>query len=172
MRRLIVLLVVQLLLLAVPWGLALAQVATPTPTSPISQPVPVAPNTPAGVPVGFTNLQMWDLIVGFLAPLLVSVIIQSHWDARAQTACAALVSIALAAVTVYLQGSFSPQDFISSALIIGVTAINVYHHFWSNTGVTQNLEVATNWFGKKAPVPLPETPGIPPADTGTMPQRR
>jgi tetrahydromethanopterin S-methyltransferase subunit C len=124
--------------------------------------------TATGVPVGFTDLQMWDLIVGFLAPLLVSVIIQSHWDTLAQTICAAIVTIILAAITVYIEGSFSPQDLISSILIIGVTAMNMYNHFWKHTGVTQSIEAATNIFGKKEPVPLPDNP----ADTGTMPRQQ
>jgi len=124
--------------------------------------------TPQGVPIGFSSLQLWDLVVGFIVPPLLSIVMQSHWDVRAQACIAFAVSILLGAVTTYLNGSVNIQDWVGSALIIAVTAMNMYNHFWKNTGVTQSIEAHTDFMGRRQPVPLPENP----MDTGAVPRRQ
>ena len=93
------------------------------------------------------NLQMWNLIIGFLLPIVVAFLTQRHWSSAAKSIVMFLSSIVAAVVTVYIQGDFTGKRFIDSALLIMVTAIGTYHGFWKPTEVAPTIEKATTFTG-------------------------
>lgn len=91
-----------------------------------------------------TNAQLWALIVGFLSPLLISVVNQPQWTRRARTAAQLVVSILVGLGTAYFAGDFAGKDIISSILIASVAAISAYKGIFQPTGVSPTVERLTS----------------------------
>lgn len=86
---------------------------------------------------------MWSLVVGFLLPILIAVIQQEAWASWLRSVVMFVVCLIAAAGTVYFQGRFDVQDYITSALLIVVTAIGTYKGIWQPTGIAPVLEHVT-----------------------------
>lgn len=91
-----------------------------------------------------SNLEMWTLIVGFVTPLIVSVINQPSWSPMLKSAIAFVVAAVLGAVTAYFKGNFDGQTVLSSILLVIVTAIATYQGFWKPTTIAPRLEHVTS----------------------------
>ena len=91
-----------------------------------------------------TNLAMWGLVVGFLSPLVISVIQQPSWSQQVRS----LVMFAFALVagfgTAWLGGQLNGTDITTSVLIVMVTAISTYEGLWKKTGLASVIELATS----------------------------
>lgn len=94
------------------------------------------------------NLAMWSLIVGFLSPLVISVLQQPRWTEGLRALVAFVFSLVVAVPTAYFAGDLEGKDYITAALLILVTAISTYRNFWKNTGVAPSIEAATSPKGK------------------------
>jgi hypothetical protein len=91
-----------------------------------------------------TNLQMWSLIVGFVMPPVQAILQQQHWPNRIR----ALLNFVLCAVVAlgitYFKGGIDFHNWISSALVVLVTAIASYHGLWKPTDVAPAIEAKTS----------------------------
>lgn len=92
-----------------------------------------------------TNLQMWSLLVGFLAPLVIAVIQQPKWKQSTRALVTAICSIVGGGLTAYFEGSFDDKsDVIGSILLVGVAAMTFYAKFWKQTRVAPAIEALTS----------------------------
>lgn len=92
-----------------------------------------------------TDAQMWDLIIGFVMPLVVAVLVQTHWDQRAQ----AVAMFICCLVAVALEHLFILHDFtlgeglFRSLLIVMVATIAFYKGWWKPLGTAPMIEQKT-----------------------------
>lgn len=95
------------------------------------------------------DLQMWNLIVGFLsATFILPLIQQPHWTARLRAGVTFGYSVVVGLVTAYLTGAFEgvhdARAAVSSVLLLFVSAIASYKGFAQPTGVAPSIEQATS----------------------------
>lgn len=96
-----------------------------------------------------TNMQMWELIVGFLSATFVLPLIQQPtWSEKTRAAVTFVYSVAVGLVTAYLSGAFSGardvENGVSAVLLMLVSAIATYHGFAKPTGIAPKLEAASS----------------------------
>lgn len=90
-----------------------------------------------------SNLEMWALIVGFFLPVVLSVLIQSHWSTQVQAVFAFVACAVAGAGTAYFQGDLTGKRFVEAGLVILVTSIATYKGFWHPTKVAPAIEEKT-----------------------------
>lgn len=91
-----------------------------------------------------TDAQMWALLVGFAAPLLVAVVQRPGWSEGLRALVTAGFSVVAGTGTVWLTGSMDGRSVISSILLVLVTSIAAYKGLWKPTGVAPKIETATS----------------------------
>jgi VIT1/CCC1 family predicted Fe2+/Mn2+ transporter len=92
-----------------------------------------------------TDAQMYAAIIGFFLPLVMSVIIQTGWDKRAQAVLLFVVVLIVSVGTLYFTGQLEGRSLVSSVLLTFVTSIAAYHGLWKPTQVAPAIESATNF---------------------------
>lgn len=98
-----------------------------------------------------TPLQMWELVVGFLSPVLLAVVMQPRWPRSAQALVAFAWCVIAAGVGLYLDGRLDAADWAASTLKVLVAAIASYQGVWKPTGVAPAIERATTVSGAGNP---------------------
>ncbi|WP_199896714.1 hypothetical protein [Streptomyces niger] len=91
-----------------------------------------------------TNAQMWALIVGFLSPLLISVVNRPHWSSAIRASVQVAVSVLVGLGTAYFAGDFAGKDIVTSILIASVSAISAYKGIFKPTGMSPAVERMTS----------------------------
>lgn len=96
-----------------------------------------------------TDLQMWELVVGFLsATFVLPVIQQPRWSEKVRALVTFLYSVVVGLGTAYLTGAFEGvhdvRTGVSSVLLMLVTAVASYKGFAKPTGVAPAIERATS----------------------------
>lgn len=91
---------------------------------------------------------MWLLVVGFLLPLVISVIQQQSWSDQLRALVAFAACVVAGAGTAYFQGDFTGKRVISGILIVAVTALTTYRNFWKPTNISPTIETMTTLGGK------------------------
>lgn len=96
-----------------------------------------------------TDLQMWELVVGFLsATFVLPAVQQPRWSAKVRAAVTFGYCVVVGLVTAYLTGAFAGvhdlRAGVSAVLFMLVTAVASYHGFAKPTGVAPAIERATS----------------------------
>jgi len=91
-----------------------------------------------------SNLIMWNLIVGFLAPNVIALLQQPKWPSQVRSLIMFAFAIVAGGVTAYLNDQWNTTDIIGSILVVGVTAISFYKGLWKPTGVATSIENMTS----------------------------
>ncbi len=96
-----------------------------------------------------SDLQMWELIVGFLsATFVLPVLQQPSWSASARAFVTFLYCVVVGLVTAYLTGAFSDitdlRTGVSAVLFMLVTAVASYKGFAQPVGIAPAIESATS----------------------------
>ncbi len=91
-----------------------------------------------------SDLQMWSLLVGVAAPLLVAVVQQPGWTRPVRAVVGLIIFLLLGLGTAYFEGALTGRSWISSALIIFVAANTAYRNLWKPTRVAPAIEQATS----------------------------
>lgn len=96
-----------------------------------------------------TDLEMWNLIVGFLsATFVIPIVQQPQWTSRVRAAVTFAYSVVAGLVTAWLTGSFNGvhdvRAGVSAVLLTLVTAIASYKGFGQPTGLAPAIEQATS----------------------------
>lgn len=96
-----------------------------------------------------TDLQMWELLVGFIsATFVLPVIQQPKWTEKRRAAVTLAYSVVVGLVTAYLTGAFSGvhdvQAGVSAVLLMLVSAVASYKGFAKPFGVAPAIEAATS----------------------------
>ncbi len=96
-----------------------------------------------------SDLQMWELIVGFIsATFILPVIQQPTWAQKTRAAVTFAYSVVAGLVTAYLTGAFDGvhdvRAGVSAVLFMLVTSIASYKGFAKPVGVAPAIENATS----------------------------
>jgi hypothetical protein len=91
-----------------------------------------------------TDLEMWSLLVGAGLPPLVAIINQPRWAPAAKFLMTVVVAVGAGAMTAWLQGDLTGRRWVSSALVIGVTALVTYQTGWKPSTIVPRIEHATS----------------------------
>jgi hypothetical protein len=96
-----------------------------------------------------TDLQMWNLVIGFVsATFVLPVIQQPTWRAQTRALVTFLYSVVVGLGAAYLTGAFNGvhdvQAGVSAVLFTFVTAIATYKGFAKPTGIAPVIEDATS----------------------------
>lgn len=95
-----------------------------------------------------SNAAMWAAIVGFFMPMLLAVVQQPGWSNAVRSIIMFLASCGAAVGTVLIQNDgWDGRDWVSTTLLIMVTAIATYHGLWKPTGVAPSIEKSTSGGG-------------------------
>jgi hypothetical protein len=95
-----------------------------------------------------SNAAMWALIVGFFLPHVVAVVQQPRWSVGLRAFITFLASVVAAFGTVLIQNNgWSWHDWVSSTLLILVTAIATYKGLWKPVGIAPAIEGSTSGTG-------------------------
>lgn len=91
-----------------------------------------------------TNLQMWSLLVGFLAPPLIAIVQQPKWGAGLRSVVTVIMCLIFGGATAYFEGSGDSSDRVGAVLLVTVAAMTFYKRFWTPTKIAPKLEAATS----------------------------
>lgn len=96
-----------------------------------------------------TDLQMWNLVLGFVSATFVLPIIQQPaWSVKTRAAVTFVYCVLTALVTTYIIGGFSGligvHALVTSTLVVLITAIASYKGFAQPTGIAPAIESATS----------------------------
>ena len=92
-----------------------------------------------------SNAAMWAGIVGFFLPHLLAIVQQPKFSTGLRAVITFAGSVVAAIGTVLIQNNgWSWHDWVSSTLLILVTAIATYHGLWKPTGVAPSIEGSTS----------------------------
>jgi small basic protein len=90
------------------------------------------------------NLTMLNLVIGFLSPILVSVVVRPGFDARLKIAVMAATSIVFGFASAYLAGQFNGVDITTAILVTAVASITAYEGVYKPSGAANALTVLTS----------------------------
>lgn len=91
-----------------------------------------------------TPIQNWQVVSAFLLPLVMAVIIQSHWSKGLQAAATMAVSMLWTLVYQLLSDqSIVVPELVIRGLELFALTIPMYVGLWKNTGVPQAIEAKT-----------------------------
>jgi len=91
-----------------------------------------------------TAIAQWAIVLGFLMPLVVSLVVQSHWASGFKATVSLLSCLAAATVQLGIQGRLDLSHLPATALGIMALSVSFHAHFWKPTGIAPWLEQATN----------------------------
>ena len=91
-----------------------------------------------------SDLQMWSLLVGILAPPVYAVIQQPRWKPPVRAGMTVVLVLFTATGTAYFQHDFTGKGIVSSALLVFVAAVSSYIGFWKKTGIAPAIERTTS----------------------------
>ena len=100
-----------------------------------------------------SNLQLTSAFVGFIVPLIVSFVNQSHWKPQYKGIVAIAVSALAAFITSWAAGDLHGKSFATSFLIVLGATLTTYRVFWKPTGIADSVESATTL--RKTPATTP-----------------
>jgi hypothetical protein len=98
---------------------------------------------PSPLPTG--AIDQWTLVLGFFMPLLVAVIIQSHWPKGFKAIVAALSCLTAAVIQLTLKGELDLSHLGTAVLSILALSITFLKGFWGPLGLTGLIENSTNF---------------------------
>jgi hypothetical protein len=96
-----------------------------------------------------SNLEMWNLVAGFLLPPVIAIIQQPKWPNGLRAVVTFVISLGLAVVTMLIKnnGHWVWHNWITGALTVLVAAIATYHGLWKPTGAAPAIENGTSLGG-------------------------
>lgn len=96
-----------------------------------------------------TITDQWAWLVGFIAPIIVSVISKQTWTSQRKRLVSVGVAIVLGVVTLIVQGAFSTlgewtwQTPVTVIVLVVGASQAAYALLWKPTGVADKVEAAT-----------------------------
>lgn len=90
------------------------------------------------------STQAWGLILGVIAPLLISVVQRPSFSSGARAVIAVVSAAVIGLLTVLAAGTFNPEDWLTTAAVVLVASHTAYEGFWRPTGVAPAIEEKTS----------------------------
>lgn len=91
-----------------------------------------------------TTQDMWTILVGFLLPLAVAMVNQSHWSKILRAIVSFAICIVVAIVDVLIQGNWNSHDLTRTLVLIAFVAYTSYQLFWRPSAIAPTIEAATS----------------------------
>lgn len=91
-----------------------------------------------------TNLEMWSLLVGIAAPVVLAIVQQPSWTRPMRAAVTFLLCLLLGAGTAYFNGDLSGKTWVSCTLLILVATYSSYVALWKPTKIAPAIESSTS----------------------------
>ncbi len=91
-----------------------------------------------------SDLEMWSLLVGVIAPPVVALIQQPSWTRPMRAIVTFLICLLLGAGTSYFMGHLTGKTWISCTLLILVATYSSYVALWKPTKIAPAVESATS----------------------------
>lgn len=99
----------------------------------------------------------WNMVLGVAMPLIVALIIQSHWTKPIKASAALFTCMGASLITLFLQGKLTEFNYVFGTLgLLSQTGI-YFQAFWGPTGIARALEFYTT-FKKNLSAPDGDTP--------------
>ncbi len=90
-----------------------------------------------------TNLEIWAVLVGALAPLVIAVVQQPKWQPWQRAVVTLVFCAATGTVNAYFNDQFHGKTITSSVLLVLISSLATYEGLWKKT-VTPKIEQATS----------------------------
>lgn len=90
------------------------------------------------------NTQAWGLILGVLAPMLISVVQQPKFTGTVRAVVAVAASAVIGLLTVLAAGDFAVGEWLTTAALVLVASHTAYEGFYKPTGVAKAIEEGTS----------------------------
>ncbi|HEX8008216.1 MAG TPA: hypothetical protein VF482_17515 [Trebonia sp.] len=81
--------------------------------------------------------------IGTVMPLLVAVVIRSHWPSEIKATIAVAASLVAGTVSAYLAGQLTGLPWAASVVVALVASQQTYSRWWHATGIAQWVERVT-----------------------------
>jgi hypothetical protein len=94
------------------------------------------------------SLEEWELVAGFLLPILIDVIKQ-RFPRSVQAITSFVVTGLVVLVTLLIKDEFDWENFWPSLLKVFAVNITSYYGLWKPTGISERIEEATTIVPKK-----------------------
>jgi hypothetical protein len=92
-----------------------------------------------------TTLQVWSLIIGTLAPIVIAWIQQPKWPDWLRAVVTAVFCLVVGFGNVWLNGDLTKaSDWVGAVGLVFMAAITAYKGFWKPTGIADKMESATS----------------------------
>jgi len=91
-----------------------------------------------------TTQDMWTILVGFLLPLLISLINQTHWSKPLRAIVSFVICVVVALVDVIIQGHWNGHDMTRTLVLVAFVAYTSYQLFWRPSNIAPAIEAATS----------------------------
>lgn len=90
------------------------------------------------IPEGMTDAALLSVIIGFLAPLVLNLIVSATWPAWAKSLAAFAFAAVAGVLTALVTGALDGLSIVSTILLILVISITAYQNFWKQ--IAPNLQ--------------------------------
>jgi hypothetical protein len=94
-----------------------------------------------------TTQDMWTILVGFLMPLLVALVNQSHWSKPLRAIVSFAICIVVAIADVLIQGNWNGHALTRTLVLVAFVAYTSYQLFWKPSAIAPAIEAATSSHG-------------------------
>jgi peptidoglycan/LPS O-acetylase OafA/YrhL len=92
-----------------------------------------------------TSLQVWSLIIGTLAPIVIAWVQQPKWPGWLRAVVTVVFCLVVGFVNVWQNGDLSKaSDWVAAVGLIFMAAITAYKGFWKPTGIAPKMELLTS----------------------------
>lgn len=91
------------------------------------------------------DLGQWNILVGFLFPLVMGLIKQSGWSHKTNAILSAVVAAVAAFVTTAAAGDLTAANWAESFILVFTVAVAAYNGLWKPTGAEPAIKDATSF---------------------------
>lgn len=95
-----------------------------------------------------TTQDMWTILVGFLMPILVALVNQTHWSKPLRAIVSFAICIVVAIADVLIQGNWNGHDLTRTLVLVAFVAYTSYTLFWKPSAIAPSIEAATSAGGR------------------------
>lgn len=93
--------------------------------------------------VELSQAQMYAMVMGVFLPILIAIIVQTHWPQALKTWAALAVTLLFAAGVLFFDGRWNPTNIIGTILILFFEVSTTYAHFWKPSTIAPTIERTT-----------------------------
>jgi VIT1/CCC1 family predicted Fe2+/Mn2+ transporter len=90
-----------------------------------------------------SDLDLWSAVVGAVLPLLIAVVVRSHWTSQLKGAVTVASCLLVGGVTALVSGYLDGISIMRSVLVVLFSTVLTYATLWYPSGIAPAIEEAT-----------------------------